>query len=385
MWNRRQFLLGSAALGLPSISMSSTRTSTHNKFILILLRGGLDGLAAIPPHGDPDYERARRTLSLSRSELIDLDGFFGLHPALEPLLPFWQRDEFMVVHAAASPYRSRSHFDAQKILENGSAQIHDDDSGWLNRTLEAVPTAPHAPVAIGRGVPLVLRGPQTVSAIDPIRKRKQGASFMDEVQHLYTEHPSLHEALTQHLISQGLLNKTMMSQPNPDDNRMLLGTNRMGALMNAPDGPNIAVLELNGFDTHIRQGTTGGALANRLTSLGLALNGLAQALGDSWSNTVVAVATEFGRTVAPNGSGGTDHGTGSAVLLLGGAIRGGRILTDWPGLRSTDLYDGRDLRPTIDTRAIFGGLLHDHLNVPRAVLTRTVFPNAPAPLDALLR
>ena len=166
---------------------------------------------------------------------------------------------------------------------------------------------------------------------------------------------------------------------------MRIGTDRTGALLRSPEGPNIAVLELNGFDTHIRQGTTGGALANRLTNLGEALTALATSLGPAWSKTVVAVVTEFGRTVSPNGSGGTDHGTASVSLLLGGAIKGGRVVADWPGLTRSDLHEGRDLKPTIDSRSIFGGLLHEHLAIPTTYLTETVFPGAPIPLTGLVR
>ena len=385
MWTRRQLLFGSAALALcPQMSFAKSPRAANN-FVLVLLRGGLDGLAAVVPHGDPDYERARGTLATSRSEIIDLDGYFGLHPALGTLERFWERQELLFVHALASPYRSRSHFDAQKILENGTGAVHNDDSGWLNRALGAIPAAPHAPVAIGRGVPLVLRGSASTTAIDPVRNRKKGFSFVEEVQELYAGHPSLEEALQQHLISQGLIEAAAMNAMNHSDDRSLIGTERTGALLKSTDGPNIAVLELRGFDTHIRQGTTNGALANRLRGLGDALSALAAALGSSWERTVVTVVSEFGRTVAPNGSGGTDHGTASVAMVLGGAVRGGRVIADWPGLSPSDLQDGRDLRPTTDTRALFSGLLHEHMGVPHDFLTTTVFPDAPDSLLGLVR
>jgi uncharacterized protein (DUF1501 family) len=392
MWSRRDLLLGGAALACtPRLSFASSPSASANKLVLIILRGGLDGLAAFPPYGDADYERARKSLAMpgpsQGSAMLDLDGFFGLHKALEALHPFWLKQELAIVHASSSPYRSRSHFDAQKVLENGMELAHGADSGWLNRALSDAPKAPHPPVAIGRGLPLVLRGAQEAASVDPTRPSKQRPSFSEEIIDIYREHPALYEAYTQHLDSQGLLESSTVGfdQTQLSRERLLASTQRTGLLLRAPEGPNIAVLELGGFDTHIRQGTAQGALANRLESFSRSLVALHTALGPSWANTVVAVVTEFGRTVSPNGSGGTDHGTGAAALLLGGAIKGGKVYADWPGLNESALHQRRDLKPTTDLRAVFANILHQHLAVPKSLLNTTVFPGKPLPPLDLIR
>jgi uncharacterized protein (DUF1501 family) len=392
MWSRRDLLIGGTALACsPRVSFAQSAGEPSKKFVLIILRGGLDGLAAIAPYGDGDYERARKTLALSSpihsDSLIDLDGFFGLHRSLEPIHPFWLKGELAIVHATSSPYRSRSHFDAQKVLENGTLLPYGSEDGWLNRALLDLPTPPHPPVAIGRGLPLVLRGGQTAAALDPNRTRRQRPSFIEEVLEMYSDHPALSEALGQHLESQGLLQSTGMGMDRSQlsRNRLIASSQRTGQLLADPNGPNIAVLELSGFDTHIRQGTDQGALANRLEPLAQSIRALADALGPVWEQTVVTVVTEFGRTVSPNGSGGTDHGTASAALLIGGAVDGGRVIADWPGLGPSDLHQGRDLRPTIDLRAVFSAVLHQHLAVARRTIDSVVFPDGPTELPDLIR
>lgn len=392
MWNRRDLLLGGAAFACtPRLSFASTSAASENKLVLIILRGGLDGLAAVPPYGDADYESARRSLAMpgpnQGNAMLDLDGFFGLHSALEPLHSFWLKREMAVVHAAASPYRSRSHFDAQKVLENGMALPHGSDSGWLNRALSGTPKAPHPPVAIGRGLPLVLRGEEVTASVDPTRSTNQRPSFIEEITEIYRDHPALYEAYAQHLDSQGLLESSAMGLDSArlGTNRLVASAQRTGLLLADPAGPNIAVLELSGFDTHIRQGTAQGALANRLEDLAQSIQALSTALGPAWRQTVVTVITEFGRTVSPNGSGGTDHGTGAAALLLGGAVNGGRVYTDWPGLSDSALYQNRDLKPTTDLRAVFANILHRHLAVSQSTLSQTVFPTSPLPALELIR
>jgi uncharacterized protein (DUF1501 family) len=232
-----------------------------------------------------------------------------------------------------------------------------------------------------------LRGSQTVSALDPNRGPKQGQSFISEIRELYQDYPSLAEALDQHLISQGLLESTSMSgkKASFDSNRLAIASQHTGQLLASPQGPNIAVLELSGFDTHIRQGTTQGPLANRLKLLGEALQALHEALESCWAKTTITVVTEFGRTVSPNGSYGTDHGTASVAFLLGGAVNGGKVITDWPGLSPDSLYQGRDLKPTIDIRSVFRGVLHEHLLVPTANLDTLIFPEGPKALPNLIR
>jgi len=348
------------------------------RLVVVVLRGGMDGLHAVAPVGDPDYARARGAMALAPSDLVGLDATFALHPALAPLLPYWQKRELAIVHAVASPYRERSHFDAQDMLEGGGIRPHDHADGWLNRTLAAAGAGKGAALAVAQGLPLILRGAAPASSWAPSPLPGLPPALIDKVAALYAGDAVLAGAFEEAVQSSAMADAVMAE----DDGPMMAA----GRLLAAGDGPRVAVLELGGWDTHVGQGLAKGRLAEALAKLAGGLNALAVALGPVWRDTVVVAVSEFGRTVAANGTGGTDHGTGGVALLLGGKVAGGRVLGRWPGLSAAALYQGRDLAPTTDLRAVFKGVLRDHLGIAPTALDGTIFPDsgAIAPLGGLV-
>ena len=400
MPDRRSFLKAlppAALIGLLPFPVAFAATPGSERLVLIILRGGLDGLAAVPPLGDSGYRNARPGLALDPADgvdgTIDLDGFFALHPALAPIEPFYRRGQVLIVHATSSPYRGRSHLDGQDLLESGGARVGHVRDGWLNRALGSLGGSPPPALAFGKSVPLVLRGPAPVSSWAPSGLAGLDDDLLSRISALYRDDDLLGPAL-----KQGLETRAMAEAALGPDHRMSRRGARgadafrafarvAGAMLRHADGPRVAVIEIGGWDTHANQGGATGQLANRLGALARGLEALATALGPSWERTVVLLATEFGRTVTENGSRGTDHGTGGAAFLLGGAVKGGRVLADWPGLAPGQRFESRDLRATIDLRGVFKGLLRDHIGIAEAALEERVFPdsrNAP-PLDGLVR
>jgi len=394
--DRRSLLAGAGmvmlAAGMPRVLLA--KAPTDNRFILVVLRGAMDGLAAVPPYADRDYRELRGALALAEpgqpDGIIDLDGSFGLHPALKPLHDFYAKGQLAVLHAVATPYRDRSHFDGQDLLENGTTAPHSTHDGWLNRALALMGAGRTLGLAVGQSVPLVLRGSASVTSWAPAHLPDVSPDFMDKVADLYREDPVFGPALAAGLGDEALISKatagtdmTAAGDPKMGIKRGGGGlsqaiTGTVGKLLADPAGPRIAVIDVTGWDTHADQGTTKGRLAPVLAGLGDGLAGLATALGPIWRNTVVLTLTEFGRTAAINGTGGTDHGTGTAAFLMGGAVHGGRIIAQWPGLDRSRLYQARDLAPTTDTRAICKAVLRDHLGLPAGALDRVVFPDSTA-------
>lgn len=390
---RRQFLTamaaasGSAMVALPAWAGPAAASAPDARFVVLVLRGGLDGLAAVPAHGDPHYRRARGDLALpgpsAKGGVIDLDGTFGLHQSLAPLKPLYDAKQLLVAHAVAAPYRLRSHFDGQNVLESGGTQPFATRSGWLSRALPA--TNPDAPLAVGKQVPLLLRGPNGASSLDPLRTPRPDDPFHEAVAALYTEDPALGDALARGRAAQRLLARHSdgrTRQRRTDDG--VASARVVARLLSDPEGPRTAVFSMGGWDTHANQGPR---LARQLESLGKALEAFSSEMTPAvWSRTAILVITEFGRTVAPNGTGGTDHGVGGVALLAGGAVRGGRVIADWPGLAERQRLDRRDLRPTLDVRSLTKGVLHEHLAIARSRLDTEVFPNSAdvAPLRDLV-
>lgn len=386
--SRRQFLLAAGAAGLAGtlpLRAAFGALPGERRLVLVILRGGLDGLSALPPLGDPDYRGQRDELALEAGrDALPLDGFFGLHRALGTLAELWQAGELLPLHAVASPYRERSHFDAQDLLENGTTTPRGRSDGWLGRALAAAGGGLGG-LAVGQDLPLVLQGGGEVTTWSPSALPAASASFLARVADLYAGDPLLGPALLQGLKASNLAEQVVEGSgggPRRAEAAMAEGA---GRLLAAPGGPRVCVLEVGGWDTHSRQGTGSGRLALALGGLDAAIAALRQGLGPLWSETTVAMVTEFGRTVAPNGSGGTDHGTASCAFLAGGQVAGGRVLADWPGLSRGALREGRDLAPTLDLRALLKGLLAGQLGLARATLDREVFPDssAVAPLEGL--
>ena len=402
---RREFLShGALAAGaaLLATRVAFARAAADSaRFVLVIMRGALDGLAAVPPLGDRDYHELRRELALhSPGEpggALALDGFFGLHPALAFLQQCYAARELTVLHALASPYRERSHFDGQDVLENGSPRPHALQTGWLNRALAALPRAAvrEAGVALGQNVPLVMRGAAAVTSWSPSRLTALDDDTLARLGDLYARDALLSvrlaDALATNAIADEAGDAAAMTGQMPAAAR---GKVRYAEVVRAAagflrreDGPKVAVFDTSGWDTHANEGAAQGQLAARLGELDAGLATLRQELGPAWQDTAVLLITEFGRTAAVNGTRGTDHGTATSAFLLGGAVAGGRVIADWPGLSAHALYQGRDLAATLDLRSVLKGILSEHLGVASGALEQVVFPESSnaRPLRGLMR
>jgi uncharacterized protein (DUF1501 family) len=412
---RRDFLnLTALAAGgaLLTTRLSLARADSRKpRLVLVILRGALDGLAAVPPYGDPDYIGLRREFALrapgEAGAALPLNGFFGLHPSLVFLQQCYAARELTVLHALASPYRERSHFDGQDVLENGSPRAHALQTGWLNRALAAAPGpgAREAGVALGQNVPLVMRGPAAVTSWSPSKLTALDDDTLARITDLYAGDALLSMRLADALAANAIAAEdggggmtppaasasttaaagTNAAQPN--NARYAEVVHAAAGFLRQDDGPKVAVFDTTGWDTHANQGGAEGQLAGRFAALDAGLATLKQELGPTWSDTAVLLVTEFGRTAAVNGTRGTDHGTATVAFLVGGAVAGGRVIAEWPGLTGRALYQGRDLAPTLDLRSVLKGLLAEHLSVPPRALEQTVFPDSAAakPLRGLVR
>jgi uncharacterized protein (DUF1501 family) len=407
---RREFLsigaLAASGAFLTTRLAFAHANERNARLVVIVMRGALDGMAAAPPYGDRDYAALRGEFALRApgdpKGALPLNGFFGLHPSLAFMQQCYVNKELVVLHALASPYRERSHFDGQDVLENGSAHAHALQSGWLNRALKAAPVAGarESGVALGQNVPLLMRGPAAVTSWSPSRLTALDDDTLARITDLYASDPLLSTRLADALNADAMAaqeagSETMMAadaqgatvRAQPNNARYVEIVRAAAAFLRDDAGPKVAVFDTTGWDTHANEGGAEGQLAGRLGALDKALATLRGELGNAWGSTAVLMVTEFGRTAAINGTRGTDHGTGTAAFLVGGAVAGGRVIADWPGLAAHNLYQGRDLMPTQDLRSVLKGLLADHLAVPTRALEDTVFPDSAAakPLHGLVR
>ena len=409
---RRDFLKASlsasVAACLPKLSFA--RAETDSRLVLIILRGAMDGLAAVAPYGDGNYEHLRGELALEKpgdsKGALKLDGLFALHPSFSNLYARYQQKELLVLHAIASPYRERSHFDGQDLLENGTTQPHAALDGWLNRALPGMTGVKHRvseefAMAFAQNVPLVLRGEQRVGSWVPSKLPATDDDTLQRIADLYSTDPYFASRLQTAMQTNAIANEKNPGESNDDANMKDMASSSnakpnsplsnvvvaAGKMLRQADGPRVAVMDVTGWDTHANQGAANGQLANRLSGLDAAIEALRIELANVWPQTAVMVVTEFGRTVAINGTKGTDHGTATCALLVGGAVNGGKVVADWPGLASHNLYQGRDLMPTTDLRALFKGVLADHLGVSNSFLETRVFANSSdiKPLSGLIR
>lgn len=414
--SRRKFLQASLFAGATSVvsaRLAFAAAPTDSRFVFVLLRGALDGLNAVPPLGDPDYAGLRGQIALARSgegAALPLDGMFGLHPALPFLHSSYSAKEMAVLHAVASPYRERSHFDAQNVLEGGGLRPHEANSGWINRALSSldIDKSREAGVALGANVPLAMRGPAEVASWSPTKIASLEETTLARLTDLYARDALLSRRLADALESDAIAMEAQAAAEAEAETPAMVEAAPVAAeakerrnygsryvetaraaagFLKREDGPRVAMFDTSGWDTHANQGGASGQLALRLRGLDAALAAMKESLGPVWRKTVVLVATEFGRTAAINGTRGTDHGTGAAAFLLGGAVAGGRVIADWPGLARANLHEGRDLKPTLDLRSVMKGVLGDHLRVSSAALETKVFPGSSAakPLAGLVR
>jgi len=377
--DRRRFLsfaaLGAGAI-LVSPHMALASVETERRFVFVIQRGAADGLNIVVPTADPAYLALRGALAIDPAKATRLDGSFALHPALTQIGAMYGKQEALFVHAVASPYRDRSHFDGQNVLETGGVQPYQIKDGWLNRLVTMMPKARDEAIAFAPTVPMALRGPAEVTSYAPSVLPDPSGDLMTRVGQLYAADPQLHPLWAVALDAKGLAGSQAAGQGPASIGRLAAG------FLAKPNGPRIAMIETGGWDTHSGQE---GRLNAQLRALDTMLAALRDGLGPVWRQTTVLVATEFGRTAAANGTGGTDHGTGSVAMLLGGAVRGGRVVADWPGLAHGQLYEGRDLAPTTPLDALISGVAAESLGLDPDHVARTLFTgrNA-APITGLL-
>ena len=395
--SRRGLLRSAAALGasftawslLPALPAQAA--SRDPRFLLVILRGGLDGLSAVLPLNDPDFVRVRSGFLedlVKAGEAPRLDALFHLNPVMKALASLYVQKQALVVQATATPYRERSHFDGQEILESGLPAATHPDTGWLNREAQAKPADRVTPqpvfgrergLSIGPMVPLVMRGAAPVQSWSPQHLQQAGDDTLARLLALYDARDSqLADALRRGIATaketkgfdQSLMNRGAGGQA------VLAMAEGAARLLAKPDGPRVGTLSVDGWDTHADERPGTGRLGQLLGTLDRLIEALYVGLKPVWGDTVVAIVTEFGRTVRINGTAGTDHGTGTCAFLLGGAVKGGRVLADWPGLADAALHEGRDLRPTTDLRAVLKGVLVEHLGVDATAAGTVVFPDS---------
>lgn len=380
MIDRRSLLnhaaLLSGALFTPRLAWAAV--PTEQRLVFVIQRGAADGLATLAPTGDPAY-------AALRGELADigggtkLDGMFTLHPALTQLAARYQAGEALFLHATASPYRDRSHFDGQNVLETGGKLPYDRDDGWMNRLVSLLPGGDAKALALSPAIPTALRGPASVSSYAPTNLPDASAEYLQRIGRLYAGDAQLHA-----LWSEAVQTRAMAAGLAEDGGRGAAAAGKLAAsLMTGPEGARLVMAESNGWDTHAGQR---GRLGNQLTGFDAMLAALRDGLGAAWADTLVIVATEFGRTAAANGTGGTDHGTGGLAFMLGGRVKGGRVITDWPGLSQSALYEGRDLKPTTPLDAVLAGAIAGHFGLDPIRTAHTLFPGGTSkPLEGLIR
>ncbi|MES2261552.1 MAG: DUF1501 domain-containing protein [Pseudomonadota bacterium] len=378
-----------AATGIPGAA------PTARKLIVVMLRGAVDGLNVVAPLGDANYARLRPGIALAapgqEGGALDLDGYFALHPALEPLMPLWREKKLAFIHASGSPDPTRSHFDAQDYMESATPGIKSTADGWMNRLLSTLPGAstPTRALSIGPTMPRILAGQAAaINLANGAAGVRAGALdrplLRDAFDRLYADNARFGRvyqdgrAARQEVMAAAMPNEMQVADggaplPNgfPDD------AARLAALMRNDANVQLAFFALGGWDTHAGQGAGSGQLANRLAPLAQGLALLARRLGPMFDDTAIVVMSEFGRTARENGNGGTDHGHGNAIWLLGGGVAGGRVLGEWPGIGDAQLHEGRDLHVTTDFRSVLAQLAERHLLLGERQLAQ-VFPGLPA-------
>lgn len=374
MLTRRSFIAATGTagalglLGLPR--MAFARAKSDRRLVFIIQRGAADGLNIVAPTGDPAYAALRADFAPELATGTKLDSFFTLHPALSETGEMFRAKQALFVHAVASPYRDRSHFDGQNVLETGGSAAYRVKDGWLNRLLDLLPPEDANALALSSTVPMALRGKHEVSSYAIAQLPTPSTDLLARVGALYSGDHELHGLWTAAMETRMKAGDSMNGGQNGQKGAV---AGSLAAKMLLGAGARVAMIETNGWDTHSGQR---GRLAAQLRELDQTVAALKTGLGTEWSNTLVVIATEFGRTARPNGTGGTDHGQGSAAMLLGGAVAGGKVIADWPGLADANLYDGRDLKPTIDLDALIASALSQHYALePRRVMA-SLFPES---------
>jgi len=403
---RRQLLhFGAFTLGGLPVSLVRAQGGAQKKLVVVMLRGAVDGLSVVAPYGEREYAASRPQIALpppgAEDGLIKLDSLFGLHPSLSPLKRHWDSGQLAFVHASGSPDPTRSHFDAQDYFESGTPGRKSTPDGWLNRLLSTLPgePAPTRAIAQGSTPPRIFAGTASVASLglgpNAMQRRAiDNPQMQAGLAKLYAGDAQLSSTLRDTTEGRGEMAKSMASgmasgmapgersmDPSadagaPSARSFAADARRLGTLIRKDAHTQLAFTAVGGWDTHVNQGASRGQLANRLASLGEGLDALSLGLGDALKDTVIVVVSEFGRTLRQNGNGGTDHGRGNVMWLLGGPVAGGQVLGEWPGLDKPALADGRDLAVATDFRQVLSPLLQRHLGLSEAALA-VVFPQAP--------
>ncbi|SFK14056.1 Uncharacterized conserved protein, DUF1501 family [Sphingomonas sp. NFR04] len=382
MLHRRQLLAAGATALLVSplgARMAFAAAPTERRFVFLIQRGAADGLGIVAPVGDPAYAGARGDLAADFASAPRLDGMFALHPAMPNTLGLYRAKQALFVHAVASPYRDRSHFDGQNVLETGGVSAYQLKEGWMNRLLRLLPEGDKA-IALAAAVPMALRGSVEVASYAPSSLPEASDDLLARVSAMYEGDKQLHP-----LWQEAMATRMLTGDLGSDGGKKAADTGTLAAkLLSAPGGARIAMIETGGWDTHSGQR---GRLGGQLKGLDAMVAALKAGLGPHWDNTLVVVATEFGRTVKANGTGGTDHGTGSVAMLLGGAVQGGRVQADWPGLGDAALYEGRDLKPTTALDVLIASAVSRHFGLAAAQTAKALFPamTTAAGMEGLVR
>jgi uncharacterized protein (DUF1501 family) len=387
MFTRRRFLANSA-IGAATLmiwpKLTFAATGSNARFLFVLLRGGLDGLESVPPYGDPAYQAIRGALALSPSAAQPahkLDNLFALHPSFDYAARLYAQSQFVPVVAAAPPYWGRSHFQAQNCVENGTAKPDGAQTGWLNRCIACMPGVEG--LACAAVMPLTMRGGAKVETWSPPLPTDVNPVLLQRLQPLYAADTRL-AAPFAHAVAQ------QAGPPVPESGALTMAGGSAGprkrnagglpvmmaaagGFMGKAEGPRVAFVEDDGWDTHAGEAAI---VTRKIAELDAGLEAFHQSIGAMWGRTIVVVATEFGRTAHVNGTGGTDHGTGGSMFLAGGALHGGRVAGKWPGIGSGELYQGRDVHATTDFRSVFKGVLATHLGVAESLLESRVFPGS---------
>jgi uncharacterized protein (DUF1501 family) len=367
----RRFFLGAGGAAVAALSMprmAFARANTSRRFVFIIQRGAADGLSILGPTGDPLYASLREGFDQGLQNGTKLGSFFTLHPALAETAKMYAANQALFVHAVASPYRDRSHFDGQNVLETGGSSAYQLKDGWVNRLLGLLPAGDSKALALSDTVPMALRGSNQVSSYAPSKLAGPSDDLLQRVAALYEPDQQLHA-----LWNEAVATRTMAGGVEASGQNGAAMGSVAAKLLAGDNGARIAMIETNGWDTHSGQQ---GRLAAQLRNLDGIVGALKTGLGADWANTLVIVATEFGRTARPNGTGGTDHGEASLAMLLGGAVAGGKVIADWPGLSTAALYEGRDLKPTTDLDSLIAGALAQHYGLEATRVMTNLFPES---------
>ena len=349
--SRRDFLKTTALTSLYFAGFgvqSYANLETKKNLVIIMLRGGMDGLCAIPIKGDKNFEKLRSKINLDKT--LQLTSDFDLHPALKTFKDLWDQNQSAVVHATNIPYTGRSHFDGQNLMESGGKVPYQEKTGWLGRGMKIAGLTGNG-LALALPMPLLIRGVPMNNNYFPVGYKLPYPSTLKIIQEVYKEYD-------EKLLSENLkIIQTRKFSNESSDHSWVLATNAANEL-SKPDGPRVAVFEVDGFDTHAAQGATNGAHADCLSDYDNIIRSLKSSMNkETFDNTLILTLTEFGRTIKQNSSNGTEHGYGSAILMAGGLLKKAQVYTDWPGLKRKELFEGRDLNSTIDARSIYASAM----------------------------